>query len=330
MRVVSYGSSFLESAQLSGLTSGKLGFCNADGTVLDTSDASKSFIVLSTIPTKSGGYSVQRGVEINPFNFTYEVRKYDETDQRDTIVIKGLKNPTANAGEGVVYPADAEFCGSIEIVSSTPYRQGLVLNPYPQILTIPVRIKATDTIDMIVEKIKKGIFLTTMNKELFDVVVEKETDSVKITVTAKKDNRLRSNLFGIVCDQEAEGVVTVQHTKFSGFLNLVGDSEEDNRYSMINYGWNPHDEWQGKAWGLGDAKQGLDKVGYIVISTAEFNQFPEIAADNNCPRKIQIIVMPSAEIDKAVAVLKAIKTTVATGGDNAVSLNTTSESDKEE
>ena len=45
------------------------------------------------------------------------------------------------------------------------------------------------------------------------------------------------------------------------------------RYSLINMGWNPHDEWQ-KAWGIGDPKVGFSKVAYLVISTAEFNQFP--------------------------------------------------------
>ena len=86
-------------------------------------------------------------------------------------------------------------------------------------------------------------------------------------------------------------------------------------------GWNPHDEWQ-KAWGIGDPKVGFNKVAYLVISTAEFNQFPEIAADNNSPRKFQIIVGTEAVIDAVVNKLAAIKTLAKGSGDNAISLNT--------
>lgn len=86
-------------------------------------------------------------------------------------------------------------------------------------------------------------------------------------------------------------------------------------------GWNPHDEWQ-KAWGIGDPKVGFNKVAYLVISTAEFNQFPEIAADNNSPRKFQIIVGTEAVIDDVVNKLEAIKTLAKGSGDNAISLNT--------
>lgn len=322
MRVVSYGKTFVDAVTVdTKLELGQLGICKSDGTALEEGRP-QSFVIMSTVPAKSGNVAIQRGIDINPFNFHYEVRKYDGDDVRDKIVISKITNPALEAEKGVVYPADAEFCGAIEIVSSQPYRQGLVENPHPQILVIPVKFKATDNADKLKMIVEKQLVLTTYNKDLFDVVVEKEEKGVKIIVEAKKDNRLRCNLFGIVKDQEYTGTLTVEHTKLKGFLDSVADSEEDNRYSMINYGWNPKEEWQ-SAWGLADAKTGLDKVAYVVISTAEFNQFPEIAADRNSPRKFQIIVMPAAEIDKVVAKLKAIKD--AAGHDCAMELNTISD-----
>lgn len=306
MRVVSYGKEFVNNVTVdTKLTLGQIGICKSDGTAIDTN--AESFVVMSTVPAKSGGVAIQRGIDINPYNFYYEVRKYEGDDVRDKIVISTITNPALEAEEGVVYPADAEFCGAIEIVSSQPYRQGLVENPHPQILVIPVKFKATDNADKLKMIVEKQLVLTTYNKDLFDVIVEKEKKGVKITVEAKKDNRLRCNLFGIVKDQEYAGTLTIEHTKLKGFLDGVADSEEDNRYSMINYGWNPKEEWQ-SAWGLSDAKIGLDKVAYVIISTAEFNQFPEIAADKNSPRKFQIVVMPADAIDNFVAKLDEIKT----------------------
>ena len=221
----------------------------------------------------------------------------------------------------IVYNADAEFCGAIEICSSEEYRHGLTVNPNPQIVQIPVRIHATDTVDRLVEKIKKNLSLTAYNKELFDITIEKADGAVQITVVAKKPTKLTMNVFGILADQKANGTITVEHTKLSGFLADVALSDEDLRYSLINMGWNPHDEWQ-KAWGIGDPKVGFDKVAYLVISTAEFNQFPEIAADNNSPRKFQIIVGTEAVIDAVVNKLEAVKTLAKGFDDNAISLNT--------
>ena len=86
-------------------------------------------------------------------------------------------------------------------------------------------------------------------------------------------------------------------------------------------GWNPNEEWQ-EAWGIADPKVGLEKVAYLVISTAEFNQFPEIAADNNSPRKFQIVVGTESVIDAVVAKLEAIKVLAKGSGDNAIALNT--------
>lgn len=322
MRVVSYGKTFVDNVTVdTKLALGEIGLCSSDGTAVATTGRPQSFVVMSTIPTKDRGIAIQRGIDVNPFNFTYEVRKYTEADQKETIVLSGLTNPALKVVDGVTYSADAEFCGAIEIVSSEVYRNSPIANPNPQIIQIPIKIRATDTIDRMVEKIKSVIFMTTYNKELFDIEVVKEANAVKITAKAKKTTKLTLNCFGIVADQKATGVVTVNHTKLSGFLNDVMLSEEDNRYSAINYGWNPNDEWQ-KAWGLGDPKEDLDKVGYICISTAEFNQFPEIAADNNCPRKIQLIVASDAVIDTIAAKLDAIKKLASGTGDNGIAMNT--------
>lgn len=324
MRIVSYAKSFVDDITVdTKLTDGQLGICTAYGTKLPATGRPEPFVVMSAIPAKSGGYVNQRGVDINPFNFTYNVRKYTESDQKETVVIKGITNPALNAPSGVVYNADAEFIGAIEIISSEPYRHGLTVNPNPQIVQIPVRIHATDTIDRLVEKLNKAMSLTAYNKELFDITIEKDTN-VKVTVVAKQPTKLTVNLFGILADQKATGVITVDHTKLAGFLNDVALSDEDLRYSLINSGWNPHDEWQ-KAWGIADPKVGLDKVGYIVIATAEFNQFPEIAADNNSPRKFQIIVAPDDVIDSIVTKLEAIKTLANGTGDNGISLNITTD-----
>lgn len=320
MRVVSYGDTFTDDQVIEPnlIKLGHIFIRKSDGTAIDGN--AESFVVMSTVPTKSGGVAIQRGIDINPYNFHYEVRKYEGDDVRDKIVISAITNPALEAAEGVVYPADAEFCGAIEIVSSQPYRQGLVENPHPQILVIPVKFKATDNADKLKMIIEKQLVLTTYNKDLFDVVVQKVEKGVRITVEAKKDNRLRCNLFGIVKDQEYAGTLTVEHTKLKGFLDSVADSEEDNRYSMINYGWNPKEEWQ-SAWGLADAKTGLDKVAYVVISTAEFNQFPEIAADRNSPRKFQIVVMPADAIDNFVNKLKLIKEIAHNSKNNGIELN---------
>lgn len=322
MRIVSYGKTFVDNVTVdTKLSNGQLGICTAYGTALPTTGRPESFVIMSAIPTKDGEFMNQRGVDINPFNFTYNVRKYTEKDQKETIILKGLTNPALKPAEGIVYNADAEFCGAIEICSSEEYRQGLTVNPNPQIVQIPVRIHATDTVDRLVEKIKKNLSLTAYNKELFDITIEKADGAVQITVVAKKPTKLTMNVFGILADQKANGTITVEHTKLSGFLADVALSDEDLRYSLINMGWNPHDEWQ-KAWGIGDPKVGFDKVAYLVISTAEFNQFPEIAADNNSPRKFQIIVGTEAVIDAVVDKLEAIKTLAKGSGDNAISLNT--------
>ncbi len=82
---------------------------------------------------------------------------YTEKDQKETIILKGLTNPALKPAEGIVYNADAEFCGAIEICSSEEYRHGLTVNPNPQIVQIPIRIHATDTVDRLVEKIKKNL-----------------------------------------------------------------------------------------------------------------------------------------------------------------------------
>ncbi len=49
---------------------------------------------------------------------------------------------------------------------------------------------------------------------------------------------------------------------------------------------------------------------------------PEIAADNNSPRKFQIVVGTEAVIDAVVAKLEAIKVLAKGSGDNAIALNT--------
>lgn len=322
MRIVSYGKTFTDGVTVdTKLTAGQFGICHSDGTALKTSGRPESFVVMSTVPTKAGGIAIQRGVDINPYNFAFEVRKYDEADVLESLTISGIRNPAANAPAGTVYNADAEFRGKIEIASSQPYRVSPLANPDPQILVFPVNFRATDSLANIKEKIEKAIFLTTYNKELFDVVVDIEGDGVRIAVTAKNKTRLTANLFGVVRDQEADGNVTVKHIKLSGFLNDVALSNEDYRYSAINSGWNPLHEWDG-AWGLSDPAQGLSKVAYCVISTAEFNQFPEIAADNNSPRKFQLVVSTDAEIDKLVAKLKAIKALVVGTDDNGIAMNT--------
>lgn len=323
MRIVSYGKTFVNDVTVdTKLQAGEIGMCTSYGTAIPTEGRPVPFVIMSAIPTKAGGYTNQRGVDINPYNFTYNVRKYNaDEDQKETIVLSGITNPALKPADGVVYNADAEFCGAIEIVSSEPYRHGLVVNPNPQIVQIPVTIHATDTLDRLVEKIKHGMSLTAYNKELFDITIKKVSEGVTITVVAKQPTKLQMNVFGIVADQKAQGVVTMTHTKLAGFLNNVADSDEDLRYSLINMGWNPKEEWQ-NAWGIGDPKVGLDKVDYLVISTAEFNQFPEIAADNNSPRKFQIVVGTTDVINAIVAKLQAIKTLVTGSGDNAVSLNT--------
>ena len=309
MRIVSYGKTFVDNITVdTKLSNGQIGICTAYGTQLQTTGTRpEPFVIMSAIPTKSGGYVNQRGVDINPFNFTYNVRKYTEADQKETVVLKGITNPALKPADGVVYNADAEFCGAIEIVSSEPYRHGLTVNPNPQIVQIPVRIHATDTLDRLVEKIKKAMSLTTYNRELFDITVAKDTKGV--------------NVFDLLADQKATGVITVEHTKLSGFLADIALSDEDLRYSLINMGWNPNEEWQ-EAWGIADPKVGLEKVAYLVISTAEFNQFPEIAADNNSPRKFQIVVGTESVIDAVVAKLEAIKVLAKGSGDNAIALNT--------
>ena len=163
--------------------------------------------------------------------------------------------------------------------------------------------------------------LTAYNKELFDITVAKDTQGVNITIVAKQPTKLTVNVFDLLADQKANGTITIEHTKLSGFLADVALSDEDLRYSLINMGWNPNEEWQ-EAWGIADPKVGLDKVAYLVISTAEFNQFPEIAADNNSPRKFQIVVGTEAVIDAVIAKLEAIKVLAKGSGDNAIALNT--------
>ena len=330
MRVVSYGKNLKTSLATvdaydkdKGFKAGDIGLVYADGTEIKAKEKPRSFVVLSTIPTKNGGVAIQRGVEINPYNMHYEVRKYDPTeDAKAKIVISGITNPALNPAQGVVYPADAEFVGGIEVASSKPYRAGLVENPNPQLFQLPIKIKATDTVDMLVEKIKKGLFLTTYNKEIFSVEVTKGAKGVDVTIEAVRGTALNVNLFGIVKEQEFNGIVKVDKTKPQGFLDCVADSDEDLRYSLINMGWNPGDEWQGKAWGLGDAKNGYDRVGYIVISTAEFNQFPEIAADRNSPRKYQIVILPAESVDAFAEKLKAIADAANAANGIGVELNT--------
>lgn len=78
----------------------------------------------------------------------------------------------------------------------------MTVNPNPQIVQIPVRIHATDTVDRLVEKIKKNLSLTAYNKELFDITIEKADSAVQITVVAKKPTKLTMNVFGILADQK--------------------------------------------------------------------------------------------------------------------------------
>ena len=213
MRIVSYGKTFVDNVTVdTKLSNGQLGICTAYGTALPTTGRPEPFVIMSAIPTKDGGFMNQRGVDINPFNFTYNVRKYTETDQKETIILKGLTNPALKPVEGIVYNADAEFCGAIEICSSEEYRHGLTVNPNPQIVQIPVRIHATDTVDRLIEKIKKNLSLTAYNKELFDITIEKADGAVQITVVAKKPTKLTMNVFGILADQKANGTITVKHT----------------------------------------------------------------------------------------------------------------------
>lgn len=323
MRTVNFGKTFIDNLTSDmAMTEYQIGIRNVDGLKLTATGKPEAFCIESCVPTKDGSTARLAGISINPYNFTYEVRKYTETDTRDKLVIEGLTNPALNAAAGVVYGADARFIGKIEIVSSIPYRQSPVLNPNPSILQIPVEILATDTADLMVAKIQKAIARVDFFKDLFTVTVDKDTDTVKITVNALKDNRLAVNFFGIVADQEASGTVTVSRTKFSGYLCYQNLLALDARYSDINFGWNPHDEWQ-SAWGLsrqllGDPAQ---KLAYCVISTAEFNQFPEIAADNNCPRKTQIIAAPEGVIDSIVAKLQAIKTLAAATNNNGLAID---------
>ena len=126
MRIVSYGKTFVDNVTVdTKLSNGQLGICTAYGTALPTTGRPEPFVIMSAIPTKDGGFMNQRGVDINPFNFTYNVRKYTEKDQKETIILKGLTNPALKSAEGIVYNADAEFCGAIEICSSEEYRHGL-------------------------------------------------------------------------------------------------------------------------------------------------------------------------------------------------------------
>ncbi len=123
MRIVSYGKTFVDNVTVdTKLSNGQLGICTAYGTALPTTGRPEPFVIMSAIPTKDGGFMNQRGVDINPFNFTYNVRKYTEKDQKETIILKGLTNPALKPAEGIVYNADAEFCGAIEICSSEEYR----------------------------------------------------------------------------------------------------------------------------------------------------------------------------------------------------------------
>lgn len=117
MRIVSYGKTFVDNITVdTKLSNGQIGICTAYGTQLQTTGTRpEPFVIMSAIPTKSGGYVNQRGIDINPFNFTYNVRKYTEADQKETVVLKGITNPALKPADGIVYNADAEFCGAIEI-----------------------------------------------------------------------------------------------------------------------------------------------------------------------------------------------------------------------
>lgn len=77
MRIVSYGKTFVDNVTVdTKLSNGQLGICTAYGTALPTTGRPEPFVIMSAIPTKDGGFMNQRGVDINPFNFTYNVRKY--------------------------------------------------------------------------------------------------------------------------------------------------------------------------------------------------------------------------------------------------------------
>ena len=76
MRIVSYGKTFVDKVTVdTKLSNGQLGICTAYGTALPTTGRPEPFVIMSAIPTKDGGFMNQRGVDINPFNFTYNVRK---------------------------------------------------------------------------------------------------------------------------------------------------------------------------------------------------------------------------------------------------------------
>ena len=93
MRIVSYGKTFVDNVTVdTKLSNGQLGICTAYGTALPTTGRPEPFVIMSAIPTKDGGFMNQRGVDINPFNFTYNVRKYTEKDQKELIILKVLRN----------------------------------------------------------------------------------------------------------------------------------------------------------------------------------------------------------------------------------------------